>query len=87
MDVEVMVREKPTQTADLEAEWGIAPGAHTYLSTSHALTVMRAPKDAWIFLMVKSAEGLALALLPCMVCRRHWQAWPCEPCSGRNHHV
>lgn len=26
VDVEVMVREKPTQTADIEAEWGIAPG-------------------------------------------------------------
>lgn len=26
VDVEVMVREKPTQTADVEAEWGIAPG-------------------------------------------------------------
>ena len=27
VDVEVMVREKPMQTADIEAEWGIAPGA------------------------------------------------------------
>jgi hypothetical protein len=26
VDVEVMVREKPMQTADIEAEWGIAPG-------------------------------------------------------------
>lgn len=27
VDVEVMVREKPTQTADVEAEWSVAPGA------------------------------------------------------------
>jgi len=27
VDVEVLVREKPMQTADVEAEWSIAPGA------------------------------------------------------------
>ena len=26
VDVDVMVREKPVQTADIEAEWSIAPG-------------------------------------------------------------
>lgn len=26
VDVEVLVREKPMQTADVEAEWSIAPG-------------------------------------------------------------
>jgi hypothetical protein len=34
VDVEVMVREKPTQTADVEAEWGIAPG-DTLLPTAY----------------------------------------------------
>ena len=30
VDVDVLVREKPMQTADVEAEWSIAPGACWY---------------------------------------------------------
>ncbi len=32
VEVDVMVREKPTQTADVEAEWGLAAGAQSDVS-------------------------------------------------------
>lgn len=47
VDVEVMVREKPTQTADVEAEWSVAPGTPANASpfaSSCVLGAVRAPQ-------------------------------------------
>ncbi len=82
VDVEVMVREKPTQTADVEAEWSVAPGAHPLSPVARPAGLNHQHHDLLLGPECQSCECLLQSAFAVHLPVMHVTAPLCSYCAG-----